>query len=238
MKVNNLLWLFCCIVGFINCDGNKDDGWRSFMQEATIIGDSINGFYCYMDGGGLAVSYDRRLAGIERGYFSINYMEDDWTTTADHAAYIDNAHIFPFSIYDVLRPVSREETAVDTINCAIPPFLSVNEGYRGYFDLNTGLSVVNVIDGKTVPVEMKMLYDRTRLTPDTLILQFCYNLHIPAQWTNVSFNYGTISCDISSFASLQTWSDSVTIVVEAGEGERHLRKISKNDFLKPDIKIE
>lgn len=187
--------------------------------------------------GGLAVSYDRGLSGIERGYFSINYMEDDWRTTADHEAYIDNAHIFPFSIYDVIRPVSIEEsTDYGTVrDCgAIPPLLSVDNGYRGYFDLNTGLFVTNSADGKTKPVEMKMLYDPARLTPDTLLLQFYYRPHIPVYGMNVSFNYGTISCDISSFATLQPWSDSVTFIVETADEKRHFRKISKNDFLKPD----
>lgn len=54
MKTRNLLWLLFCTLSFISCDP-KDDGSLGFMHEATVTSDSINGYYCYMDGGRVAV---------------------------------------------------------------------------------------------------------------------------------------------------------------------------------------
>ena len=245
MKTKNLygiLLLFFCTVGFISCD-NEDDNSRGFMQEATIIGDSINGYYyCYWDGGGFAISHDQELAGIERGYFSFSYLEDDWKTTANNIMYIDNAHVLPYSIYNVIRPISIEEAKnqhiTDKDSCLIPASFSLSHGYRGYFDLNTGLSIVNTINVEKVPVKLNMVYDPAKQTPDTLRLQFCYNPRIPDGWSKTSLDYGAVSCDITSFATLEQWSDSVTIVVEVGDQKKHLTKISKKDFFKPDVKIE
>lgn len=233
--------LFLCTTGLISCN-DEDDGYRAFMQEATIKGDPENGYYCYLDGGGLVISYDQGLAGIERGYFSFSYTEDDWKSGADNICYIDNAHVSPFSIYEVIRPISIEEAEskhiTDKDSCQVPSLLSLSYGYRGYFDLHTGLSVVNLVNGEKVPARLNLVYDPAKQTPDTLLLQFCYNPDIPDNWSKTSFDYGPASCDISSFATLQQWSDSVTIVVEAGDENKHLTKISKNDFFKPEIKIK
>ena len=112
MKIKNLfgiLLLFFCTIGFISCDNEEDDGSRGFMSKATITDNSTNGYYCYLDGGGLVISYDQRLAGIERGYFAFSYMEDDWRTNADSVMYINNAYVSPYSIYDVIHPISIEE---------------------------------------------------------------------------------------------------------------------------------
>lgn len=242
MKIKYILWLFFCSTGFINCDKEEDDGSRAFMQKATITGDSINGYYCYMDGGGLAVSHDRRLEDIERGYFSIQYLEEDWSMTADKEVYIRNAYVLPYSVYDVIRPISLEEAGsrhiTDKDSCSVPPLFSIEQGYRGYFDFNTGLSVVNQVNVEKMPVEMNMVYDPAKQTPDTLRLEFCYHPRIPDHWTKTNFDYGSTSCDISSLATLRHWSDSVTIVVETGDGIQHRTKISKKDFLKPERKIE
>lgn len=242
MKTTNLLgilFLLSCTSSFISCD-HQDDGIRGFMQEATISGDSIDGYYCYLDGGGLAISYNRELDGIERGYFSVNYSEKDWKTTADNAIYIDNAYVFPYSVYQVIRPISLEEAEsqhiLDKDSCSPPPLLTLSYGYRGYFDFNTGLSVVNPKNVEKMPVRLHIVYDPAKQTPDTLRLQLCYNPSIPDTWSNTSFDYGSASCDISSFATLQQWNDSVTIVLEAGDKRQHATKISKNDFRKPDIK--
>ena len=244
METKNLfgiLLLLFCTIGMISCD-NKDDGSRSFMSTATIIGDSTNGYYCYLDGGGLAISYDQRLAGVERGYFAFNYMEGDWSINADKTWYIDNAHISPFSVYNVIRPISIEEAEskhiTDKDSCLIPPLLSLSRAYRGYFDLNTGLSIVNLIDLDKVFAKLNIVYDPAKQTPDTLLLQFCYNQHTPEKWLKTSIDYGSVSCDISSLATLEQWSDSVTIVLEAGDEKEHFTKISRNDFFKPNQKIE
>lgn len=237
-----ILLLFLCAIGFIGCDNEQDDGHRAFMNEATIIGDSKNGYYCYFDGGGFAISYDQGLADIERGYFAFNYMEDDWTTSADNVMYINNAHLSPCLIYDVIHPISIEAAdskhITDKDNCLAPPLLSLDYGYRGYFDLSTGLSITNLINGEKVFAKLNIVYDKAKQTPDTLRLQLCYNYNIPDQWEKQSFNYGSVSCDISSLATIEQWSDSVTIVVEAADEKEHLTKISRNDFFKPDIKIK
>lgn len=239
MKTKNLfgvlLW-FLCAIGFIGCE-EKDDS-RGFMSTATIVGDSINGYYCYLNGGGLVISHDRWLAGIERGYFAFNYVEGDWTA-ANNVMYINNAHVLPYSIYEVIHPISIEEARAkhitDEDNCQIPPLFSLNYGCFGYFDLNTGLSIVNLISGEKVPVELNMVYDPAKQTSDTLKLQLCYNPQIPDKWSKTSVDYSSASCDISSFATLRQWSDSVTIVVEVGDEKKHITKISKNDFFKPKV---
>lgn len=234
--------LFFSTFSFISCNNNNDNfGYRGFMHKATILGDSINGYHCYFDGGGLAVSYDQRLASIERGYFSFNYMESDWKIV-DNAQWIDNAYVVPYNIYNVIRPISIEEAdskhIADKDKCAIPPLLSLGRGYRGYFDLNTALSVTNLPNLEKVPTEMNMVYDPAKQMPDTLRLQFYYSANVPETWLNSSLDYGSVSCDLSSLATLKQWSDSVTIVVEAGDEKKHWIKISKNDFHKPTIKRE
>lgn len=65
MKIKYILWLFICIIGLISCDKEEDDGSRAFMDVATITGDSINGYFCYLNSGGLAVSHNRWLASKE-----------------------------------------------------------------------------------------------------------------------------------------------------------------------------
>lgn len=238
MKIKYILWLFFCSTGFLSCDNDYDDGSRAFSDVATITGDSINGYFCYLNSGGLAVSHDRWLAGIKRGYFSFHYTEDDWTTTSDQTSYINNAHVFPISIHQVLRPISLEEAEsrhiTDPDSCSVPELLSIGRGYRGYFIFNTGLSVVNRENVQKVPVRMNFVYDSAKQTPDTLRLQFCYQPRIPDDWTKTSFDYDAASCDISSLATLIQWSDSVTIVVEAGDKMQHQSKIGKKDFLKPE----
>lgn len=238
MKTSNLLWSFIFIIGIIGCNKEKDDGSRAFSDVATITGDSINGYFCYLNSGGLAVSHDRWLGGIERGYFSFHYTEDDWTTTSDQISYINNAHVFPISVHQVLRPISLEEAdsrhITDPDSCSVPEILSIGRGYQGYFTFNTGLSVVNRENVEKIPVRMNFVYDPAKQTPDTLRLQFCYQPRIPDDWTKTSFDYDAASCDISSLATLIQWSDSVTIVVEAGDEMQHRTKISKQDFLKPE----
>lgn len=237
MKGKYLLGLFICIIGLVSCDKEEDNGSRAFADAATITGDSINGYFCYLNSGGLVVSHDRWLAGIERGYFSFHYTEDDWMTTADEVKYISNAHVLPITVYEVLRPISLEEAESSQItapdSCSVPELFSIGRGYRGYFNFNTGISVMNMVTTENVPVQMNMVYEPAKQTPDTLRLQFCYHPRIPDDWTKTSFNYDAASCDISSLANLVQWSDSVTIVVEAGDKKQHWTKINKNDFLKP-----
>lgn len=237
-----ILLLFFCAISFTNCDnGIKDDGSRGFMHQATVIGDPINGYYCYLDGGGFGISYDQGLDGIERGYFAFYYNETDWKT-ANNQMYIDNVRVSPYTLFDVIHPISIEEAEskriIDKDSCSIPRLFALGHGYRGYFDIHTGLSIVNLVDLEKVPIKQYVVYDLDKLTPDTLSLQFCYNLQIPEKWSNTTIDYGTVSCDISSFASLQQWSDSVTIILDVGDEAKHWTKISKNDFLKPETKVK
>lgn len=236
-----ILALFTCMISHTSCNDNEEDGFRGFMSKATIIGDSINGYYCYLDGGGLVISHDRALAGVERGYFGFHYKESDWTTSADGVKFIDNAHVSGWSVYDIIQPISKAEAEAkhitDKDRCQLPSFLSVDRVYRGYFDLNLGTSIINRENGEKIRAELNMVYDPEEQIPDTLRLQLCYNPRIPDNWSITSNDYGTVSCDISSLVNLQQWSDSVTVVVKSGDKEKHGFKISKNDFIKHDVKI-
>ncbi|MEN6570190.1 MAG: hypothetical protein ABFC18_09355 [Rikenellaceae bacterium] len=183
----------------------------------------------------------RLFAGVERGYFGFHYKESDWTTSADGVKFIDNAHISGWSVYDIIQPISKAEAEAkhitDKDRCQLPSFLSVDRGYRGYFDLNLGTSIINRENGEKIRAELNMVYDPEEQIPDTLRLQLCYNPRIPDNWSATSNDYGTVSCDISSLVNLQQWSDSVTVVVKSGDKEKHGFKISKNDFIKHDVKI-
>ena len=236
--LSGMLLLLFCAFAFSGCQ-KGDDGFRGFLSEATVMGDSVNGFYCYLDGGGLVISHDRWLKEIERGYFAFYYTEDDWQTDDIHGTYIANARVLPEVVYEVIRPVSRQEAenlhVSDKDTCRTPSHFILGNGYRGYFDLGTGISVMNSESGETVSVPVNMIYDPDKQTVDTLLLQFCYHPRIPDAWEHYSFLYGNASCDISSFASLRPWSDSVNIVVEVGN-KRHCRKISTEDFSKPEWK--
>lgn len=236
--LSGILPLVACVLFLGGCK-EEDDGLRGFMSEATIMGDSINGYHCYLDGGGLVISHDRWLKEAERGYFAFYYTEEDWQTDELHGIHIANAHVYPRATYEVIRPVSREEAeglhASETDTCRTPARFALDHGYRGYFDLSTGISVINPANGETAPVQMNMIYDPDRQEADTLRLQFCYHPRIPDTWERYQFLYDNASCDISSLATLRPWSDSVTIVVEVGN-KRLCRKIGKGDFLKPEIK--
>lgn len=227
-----------CLITYTSCNDYKDDGSRSFMSDATITGDFINGYYCYLDGGGLVISYDQRLKGIERGYFNFSYTEDDWTTSADGTEFINNARVNPWSVYDVIRPIDKDEFEANHITdkegYQVPSFLTVGYGYRGYFNLHGGIATVNLTNGEKVRATLNLVYDVSEQTPDTLKLQLYCNLNIPVNWSKTTSNYESVSCDISSLATLQSWNDSVTIEIRTSDEKEHYRKISKTDFIKPD----
>lgn len=242
MKARNLpgVLLLFCTLALMSCS-EKDDGSRGFMSNATIMGNSTDGYYCYLHGGGLAISYSKALEGIERGYFAFNYMENDWKISDDNMIYIDNAHVYPYTVFNVIHPISKEEAEnahITDEESEIPPFLSVSSGYRGFFDLHTRINVENLISREKVLSKLNLIYDPARQTPETLLLELHYSLDIPKEWSDTGFDYGLVSCDISSLAALQQWNDSVTIVVEAADEKLHQTKISKNDFFKPEMKIE
>ena len=115
--------LICLVIGS-SCNDNKDDGSRGFMCVATIIGDTTNGFHCYLDGGGLVTSYNKNLADTERGYFGFYYNEEDWETSANGEKFINNAHVVTWSKYEIIHPISKEEANNTNIaeNCELPSF--------------------------------------------------------------------------------------------------------------------
>ena len=84
------------------------------MCVATIIGDTTNGFYCYLDGGGLVISYDQNLADAERGYFGFYYNEEDWETSANDEKFINNAQVVTWSKYEIIHPISKEVAIILT----------------------------------------------------------------------------------------------------------------------------
>lgn len=230
-----IITLFICLVIGSSCNDNKDDGSRGFMSTATIIGDTTNGFYCYLDGGELVISYDKNLADAERGYFSFYYNEEDWETSTNGEKFINNAHVVTWSKYEVIHPISQEEANDTNVaeNCQLPSLLGIGYGYRGYFDLHAGFSTFNSITGEKIQGKISLVYDPQEQTQDSLKLQLYYNPNTPDDWSKTQTDYETVSCDISSLVNLQQWKDSVTIVVKSGDKEKHHTKISKNDFLKP-----
>ena len=223
-------------VSLVSCKDNVEDGSRAFMCKATVTGNAASGYTCYLDGGGLVLSQDPNLEGVERGYFAFHYMETDWTSSSG-ISYIRNAHVLPQAIFEIVRPTRIDEAENDhdsaTDQCQEPPLLSLETGGMGYFDLNTGIRIFNHENGESVPVSMDLMYDPAEQTPDTLRLDLCYRPEVPAQWTNTSVEYGSVSCDISSLADLMPWSDSVTIAVRVAPDKRFMTRISKNGFSKP-----
>ncbi len=241
-KLISCIALFACIFTYTGCNEMEDDGSRGFMSDATIVGDSENGYYCYLDHGGLVISYSRELADKERGYFSFNYMENDWTTAPNGLKYIDNAHVYASQEYDVIHPITQKEAEAkhitDKDSCFVPSFLSVDYPSNGYFDINARFATVIKEKEENIYGEVNIVYDAAKQDPDTLRLQLCYNPHIPDGWSKVGNISRTVSCDISSLASLQQWNDSVTIVIDDADKGQYIRKIRKNDFLKPTVKVD
>ena len=240
--MKNLLSSIILTIGMLSCasctDLMKDDGSRGFANVATIVGDAENGFYCYQRHyAGLVVSHSKELAGKERGYFNFYYTEDDWTTSTNGMKYIDNAQVYTIEAYETVHPLTQEEADAGHItgneNCTIPQSLSIDYASYGYVDLQAGFSTFNHINGEIHNGEVNLVYDATKQEPDTLRLQLCYNPRIPDGWTKTSHHFRTVSCDISSLSSLQQWSDSLTLVIDDGSKKKHLRRMSRNDFLKP-----
>lgn len=228
-----------CLIAYTSCDDNKDDGSRGFMSNATIIGDSQNGYACYLDGGGLVISYDSRLANVERGYFSFSYMEDDWTTSVDGTQFINNARVSPWTVYDVIHPVDKDEFEDDPIvDKEVPSLLGMGYGYRGYFNLHGGVGTVNLVNGEKIPATLNLVYDADEQTPDTLKLQLYCNLNIPSNWSKTTPDYSAVSCDISGLATLQSWNDTVTIQIRTSDEKEYYGKISKVDFIKSELLVE
>lgn len=231
-----IILLFSSIL--ISCSRGNDES-RGFMSTATVVGNAVDGYYCYLDGGGLVISHSHELDGVERGYLAFQYSEGDWVTSSEKGTYIQNAIVYPYSIYNVVRPINiNDEKSKPIIESAYnvkPPLFTVGNGYRGYFGMNTGLSIVNILNGDKVPASINAIYDPARQTPDSLFLRLYYSMKKPVDWTNTGFEYGALSCDISSLKNLQQWKDSVVVTVDVADGLKHTIKISRNDFLKPNI---
>ena len=196
-------------------------------QEALCVlprlsGDTTNGFYCYLDGGGLVTSYDKNLADTERGYFAFIITRKTGKPPRTVKKFINNAHVVTWSKYEIIHPISQEEANDTNVaeNCQLPSFLGVGYGYHGYFDLHAGFSTVNSVTGEKIQGKINLVYDPQEQTQDSLKLQLYYNPNTPDDWSKTQTDHGTVSCDISSLVNLQQWKDSVTIVVKSGDKEK------------------
>lgn len=243
-KLHSSIMVLICLLSFASCHmGPEDDGSRGFADVATIVGNAETGYYCYLGHhGGLAISYSTELADKERGYFNFSYMESDWATSASGIKYIDNVHVRAIEAYDVFYPITQEaaESAhiTDKERCTVPELLRISRISGGYMDLSAGFATFNHESGKVSNGEVNLVYSLDKQEADTLRLQLCYNPSIPNGWTKTSTNYRTVSCDISALSSLLSWKDSLTLVIEDGSKEKQARKISKNDFQKPEGRIQ
>ncbi|MDO5570626.1 MAG: hypothetical protein Q4F97_04075 [Bacteroidales bacterium] len=226
----------------LSCTNIEDDGSRGFYSKATVIGDSENGYYCFLNHGGYVFTRDSNLKGVERGYFSFSYSESDWAQTPQGVKYIDNAHVQPFNkycIYRVTNPISvdneNSQLVINNNKNVIPELWGLS-GYCGYVDLNMNIAAFNQISGEEVNADINLIYNPDKQNNDTLLFQLYCNPNVPSNWNKVSNTYGDISCDISSLSDLKQWKDSVVIVVETEDMKRHSTKISKQDFYKPSLK--
>lgn len=232
--------LLGCLPFFAACGGEKDDGSRAFYAEATIMGDSVDGYRCYLDGGGLVISFSPWLAKTERGYFCFAYQEEDWEQSDEGRMFIRNAAVYEMVGYEVIHPLSREEAekkGVLTGGGLWPDSVSLvlDNAFGGYMDLESGFSTLNEVSGEEIDGEVNLVYDPVCQEADTLRMQLRYQQNVPDSWKNRRMLYRTVSCDISSLASLRQWNDSLTVVIDAG-GKKWSRKMAKTDFVKPEGK--
>lgn len=233
-------------LSFISCDNEINNDNIGFMTTATITGDSNSGYHCYLDIGGLVISHNQELEGVERGYFSVWVNKEDWNVASKNDPwYIENAYVSPYTtdgIYKVIHPIQIDEaeTKYNTYkgDNSIPNLFLLSQICGGYLDLSGGFSLVNLQNVEYLPALLDIGYNPAEQTPDSLKLQLYYHQPNPDEWTSTCFHYNTISCDISSLSTLAQWNDSVTIAVKAGDKKYYYRKISKNDFLKPNTKLE
>lgn len=224
--------LSACMLLCVGCSDSEDDGSRGFMSYATVAGDSINGYNCYLDGGGLVVSHSRSLEGVRRGYFSFMYNKTDWTDGADGSKYIDNANVYAWSKFDIIFPVSSEtaDDVIDYDKCSVPTQLIVGPFNYGYLDINTELFISDSETNESATADVNLVYDVDEQTSDSIMLDLFYNRNVPDGWSDFSVKYGTVSCDLSALVGLKQWSDSVTVVVRVGEDDVHRIKVGKNDL--------
>ena len=70
------------LIALTSCNHDNDDNFRAFMSTATITGDSINGYYCYLDVGGIVISYDQALQNPDTLLLQLYYnpnIPENWT---------------------------------------------------------------------------------------------------------------------------------------------------------------
>lgn len=238
----NLLYTMvsACLLCLTSCGDLtlKDDNNLGFATIATIVGDAENGFYCYGEAhASFIISYEPRLAGIERGYFDFIYKKEDYKTLPNGKAYIDNAHLYPITLYDIIRPLSQEEAEdkriTDKTYWTALPRLEAHYIEYGYMELGGQLATFNDETGEKQSGEVNVVYDPTQQDADTLRLQVYYHPVVPEGWKKTSTAYNQVSCDLSSLASLREWNDSLTVLIDYGSEKECRFKASKNDFRKP-----
>lgn len=78
----SILTLSMSLIALTSCNRDNDDNFRAFMSTATITGDSINGYYCYLDVGGIVISYDQALQNPDTLLLQLYYnpnIPENWT---------------------------------------------------------------------------------------------------------------------------------------------------------------
>lgn len=224
-----------CLLFLAGCSNElKDDGSRGFSDVITIQEDKDNPgtFRCMQDGGGLVISHDPSLKGVERGYFDVYYMENDWQT--GNVPYIDNARLVAISQYHVFYPSIEKQ--VDNSGNTFAP--TITRLASGYLDLEFLRENPVFADENGHPTNVKLIYDETQQYPDTLNLQFCYTSGPNGGTQLTTYRDGTtnLSCNLSSLLNKQEWKDSIVVKIDAGvKQERHWLKIKKSDLMLPDF---
>lgn len=224
-----------CLLLLAGCSTEfKDDGSRGFANVMTIQEDKDNpGTYnCIQDGGGLVISHDPSLKGVERGYFNVYYMESDWQT--EGVSYIDNARLVAISKYHIFYPSIEKQ--VDNSGTTFVP--AITRLASGYLDLEFLRENPVFADENGHPTNVKLIYDATQQYPDTLNLQFYYTSGPNGGTQLTTYRDGTtnLSCNLSSLLNKREWKDSIVVKVNAGvKQERRWLKVKKSDLMLPDF---
>ncbi|KGL53630.1 hypothetical protein HQ29_01475 [Porphyromonas canoris] len=240
-NVFGILLMLSCMAAFVSCSQETDTDDRGFMSQATVAKSKEGKYLCYLDGGGIVTSKSAVLDGIERGYFAFMYKEYQRKTSGKKELFIDDAVVAGFKKYRVAYPLTikeaKERGITDPENSEENAEFLLSGVCRGFFDVVVGTSVRNRSTGEVAGTKVYLVYDPGNQTPNTLMFKLYRNPGVSKTWTAKEIVKETVSYDISSLYSLQNWADSVTIIVDGGE-EIQPFKISRNDFIKPDINID
>ena len=226
-------------LAFASCISDGDDSNNTLMTAAyvTVTGDSIAGYKCFVDGGGVVLlAKGNILRKTERAYVTMTYTKAN-LTTVDGVPHIKNAEVYDGYIIPVLHPMTTSEATDKGIlnpdSCAKFTAMTSMWGYGGYV---TFLSTFPVFVGSTNAIlpDFNIVADKEQNTENRLILRMLYNPHFtktPSGYTQNTLTRAN-SIDISSLASTVPGNDSITVEL-AFEGGSKSCKIGRKDFVKP-----